>query len=190
MFAKKSKIIIAVVVVVVIIAAVVVGGFVVNQPHYGFASTDQINSDVGHSFMPEKFNITNTYYSSIGNKSNGGVSNKSMKYVNYKNDSTVSDADAKYSIFVIEIHFSSASKATHAYSGLVGDSKSSSTSKVNATYSSFTYSEFGNYTYVFAHRGTYLVTILLDDEGLHNVTQSDRIAVFHSIISSMTSFNL
>ncbi len=181
MVSKTGKIAIVVVVIVVIVVAVVmVQGLVLNQPHFGFASKNQINSDTGQSFKS-----TSTSKTSVSNKSLfnfTGVTN--AKFMTYSNGANVS------SVSIGEFQFSSASNATRVYSTLLATFDVLAfyaKVAVNSTYSSFQYSEFSvlGETVTFAHSGTFLV--LLTSSG---IVQSGANAAFHSTISGMTSFKI
>ena len=181
MVSKKSTIIIVgVVVVVIILTSVMVYGFVVNQPHFGFPSKNQVNSQTG-----QKFNNTSTSKANISSNSTfnftGIVQSEYMTYSNGTNGSYVS---------VLEFHFSSSSYAVKSYSTVLITVKAFSVfgnTVVNSTRGSFQYSSFSTLgtTILFAHSGSYAVFLLA-----YGVPSSGAQATFNTTLSSMTSFNI
>lgn len=178
---KTGKIIISVIVVaVVIVAVVMVYGLVVNQPHFGFPSKNQVNSDTG-----QKYSTTSTSKTNVSNESlfnfTGVVNVSFMKYSNGTNGSY---------LMIMEYQFSSASKSTQSYSTILGYLDAlGEFAKVasNSTYGPFQYSEFSilDLNFISAHSGTFSIFLLS-----YGISQSALNATFHSTVSSMTTFNL
>lgn len=181
MVSKKSKIVVAgVVVVVVILVVVMVYGFVVNQPHFGVPSKNQVNSETHQDFKNTSTSETNISRNSTFNFT-GIVGSEYVTFTNSSNGSSIS---------LLEYHFSSSSKAATAYSDVleIFDVISLYTKiAVNSTHGIFQYSGFSllGVTLLFAHSGSYAVFLIS-----YGVPLSGAQATFNTTLSSMTSFNI
>ena len=181
MVSKKSTIIIVgVVVIVIILASVMVYGFVVNQPHFGFPSKNQVNSQTHQNFKNTSTSKANISSNSTFNFT-GIVQSEYMTYSSGTNGSYIS---------VLEFHFSSSFKAAKSYSDVlitIGAIAFFGKIAVNSTHGAFLYSGFSvlGTTILFAHSGSYAVFLLA-----YGVASSGAQAAFNTTLSSMTSFNI
>ena len=159
-----------IIVVVVVIAAVLVYGFVINQPHFGFPTTSQMNSDTGKSYSQG-----NNTQSSSNSSLTGAVSFEGMTY-----------HSSSGGIIVDEVEYSNTSAATNVYlsfreygffAGVTANVsyKSFTYSTVNIGFSETTYGVDGKYVFLIISTG---------------LTSSQQNLVVQTVIDSMTNFSL
>ena len=171
--ARKKKVGVVplvIIVVIIVIAAVLVYGFVINQPHFGFPTASQMNSDTGKSYS--QGNTTQT-------SSNSSLSSAvSVEGTNYHSSLSL--------IAILEAEFSNTSGATHAYVSFRGDGVFTSVT-ANVSYKSFTYST--------VNMGLSEVTVGVDGKYVFvitsvGLTSSQQSLVAQTVIDSMTSFSI
>ncbi len=167
---KLGPVPIVIIAVIIVIAAVLVYGFVINQPHFGFPTSGQINSDTGKTY-------------SQGNLSQGS-SNSSLAG-SIKTEGIVYHSSSGL-ISVSEGEFQNSTAATNVYvtfrdfGFLAGET-------ANITFKSFTYTEInaGFSEMVAGLDGKFLFVITMT-----GLTSSEQTLVVQSVINSMTGFSL
>lgn len=160
---KKSIKIAIPVVVVALVIVVGLGYFgylpLLNSPHYGFPTSQQVSSAAGNGQSYNQSGSPSQHSGSPSNFSASGTS--SFEMLNYTDTAKLS------SVEVLEIQFSSSSNAQSAYAQLTGNAKVGSllgvTVSGNTTYRGFTYFtySFSGFTVAAGFDSSYMFLILM-----------------------------